>query len=81
MKNFEGLASVLNFLSKESPKLKSINQTSILKGIVLIGNMFDVRENKNPNDYEKEGLRGGKIYKGPIGWRVDGLCICDQYER
>ena len=79
--NFEELASVLNALSKESPKIKSINQASILKGIVLSPEMFDVRGNQSPNGYEKEGLRGGKIYKGPIGWRVDGLCVWDQYER
>ena len=78
--NFEELASVLNALSKESPKIKSINQASILKGIVLSPEMFDVRGNQSPNGYEKEGLRGGKIYKGPIGWTGHGLCVWGQYD-
>ncbi len=78
--NFEGLASTLNVLSKDSPNIKQIKTSTILKGIVLSPEMFDVRGNQSPNNYEKQGLRGGKIYKGPIGWTGHGLRVWSQYD-
>jgi hypothetical protein len=77
---FERLASILDVLSKESPKIKQIKTASILNGIVLSPDMFDKRGNQNPNNYEKKGLRGGKIYKGPIGWTGHGLRVWNQYD-
>ena len=42
--------------------------------------MFDPRGNQDPNNYERQGLRGGKIYKGPIGWTGHGLSVLDKYD-
>ena len=42
--------------------------------------MFDQRGNQGLNNYEVQGLRGGKIYKGPIGWIGYGLSVLNKYD-
>ena len=42
--------------------------------------MFDIRGNQNPNNYEKEGLKEGRIYKSPIGWTGHCLNVLNQYD-
>ena len=79
--NFNNLVSSLNEIaSYQNLKIKEIKQSSILNGIVLSPDMFDSRGNQGPNNYERKGLRGGKIYKGPIGWTGHGLFVSDQYD-
>ena len=43
--------------------------------------MFAQRRNQSPNNYEVQGLRGGKIYKGPIGWTGHDLNVLKKYDR
>ena len=78
--NFKKLASSLNDISKTSPKIKNIKTSTILNGIILSPDMFDSAGNQSPNNYEKQGLRGGKVYKGPIGWTGHGLFVSKQYD-
>ena len=79
--NFKRLVSSLNEIaSYQSLKIKQIKQSNILSGIVLSPDMFDPRGNQDPNNYERQGLRGGKIYKGPIGWTGHGLFVYGQYD-
>ncbi len=42
--------------------------------------MFDQRGNQGLNNYEVQGLRGGKIYKGPIGWVGHDLNVINKYD-
>ena len=78
--NFDKLALTLNDISKNSPKIKNIKTACILKGIILNKDMFDARGNQSPYNYEKQGLRGGRVYKGPIGWTGHGLSVWNKYD-
>ena len=78
--NFENLTSYLNKISLTNSYVKSIKASNIFDGFILSPNMFDSRGNQGPNNYEREGLRGDKIYKGPIGWTGHGLFVFNQYD-
>lgn len=67
--NFENLISYLNKISLTNPYVKSIKTSNSFNGFILSQNMFDSRGNQGPNNYEWQGLREGKIYKG----QLDGL--------
>jgi len=79
--NFQDLATYLNYISKTNPSLKSIKTSNFLDGMLLNADMFDKRGNKGPNNYTVQGLRGGKIYEGPIGWIGYGLSVLNKYDR
>jgi hypothetical protein len=53
------------------------NPTTLTK---IPPNMFDKRGNKEPNNYTIQGLRGGRIYKGPIGWTGFGFSVLNKYD-
>jgi hypothetical protein len=73
--NFQDLVTYLNNISKTNPSLKLIKTSNFFDDMLLNTNMFDKRGNKGPNNYTVQGLRGGKIYEGPIGWIGYGLSV------
>ena len=66
--NFILLANKLNSISifDENNKIKKIQSKD-----------FDIRGNKNENDYSKNEMRGHKIYDPPFGWIGHGLRVWD----
>jgi len=57
-----------------------LNLSSFNSDIKLDESYFDSNGNRNPYDYEKKGLRGGKEYEGPIGWTGYGLSVYGKYD-
>ena len=78
--NFNNLVSILNDMSKTSPKIKSFRITSFLDGLILNKYMFDSRGNQNPFNYQIHGLRGGIDYYGPMGWTGHGLSVYGKFD-
>ena len=67
---------VLNANFEDSAK----NLNYIIEITKIPPNMCDKRGNKGPNNYIIQGLRGGRIYKGPIGWTGFGFSVLNNYD-